>query len=162
MPLAASAGACEESVWPYNSAKVPNSEGQGPPPATAAPDALDHLLQEPVELDPRQPVPIREALEAGRPAAISVPVYNNWYSNPAVNALGLIPMPLPNSVLKGGHAVCLAGYGWDPDFAGGGFFVVRNSWGTRWAPRSPVAPGYGAIPFLYVERYAWEAWTTAS
>jgi len=161
MPLAERDGACLESVWPYNPLKTPGNEGQGPPPPAAQPDALDHLLVDPVELDPRDPAPMRDALDGGRPIGLSVPVYNNWYSNPAANALGLIPMPLPNSVRKGGHAVCLAGYGWDPDFAGGGFFIVRNSWGTGWAPQSPIAPGYGAIPFLYVERYAWESWTTA-
>jgi C1A family cysteine protease len=91
-----------------------------------------------------------------------VPVYNNWYSNPAANALGLIPMPIANSVRKGGHAMCVAGYDWDPDFAGGGYFIVRNSWGVGWASRSPVGPGYGAIPFLYVEKYAWESWTADS
>jgi len=69
-------------------------------------------------------------------------------------------MPLPESVLAGGHEMCATGYAWDPDFAGGGYLRIRNSWGTRWAPASPAAPGYGALPFLYVDRYGTEAWTT--
>lgn len=162
MPHTERDGACLESVWPYNPGKIPGDEGQGPPPPAASTDALGHLLSGAVKLEPRDPGAMRDVLDQRRPIAVSIPVYNNWYSNPAANALGLIPMPLPNSVRKGGHAVSLAGYGWDPEFAGGGFFVVRNSWGTEWAPRSPIAPGYGAIPFLYLERYAWESWTTAN
>jgi hypothetical protein len=37
--------------------------------------------------------------------------------------------------------------------------VLRNSWGTQWASSSPIAKGHGIMPFLYVEHYAWEAWT---
>jgi C1A family cysteine protease len=162
VPLTERDGACLERVWPYRPSPIPGNEGQGPPPAGAQQDALDHLLVDPLQLDPRDPAAMRSVLDEGRPIAFSVPVYNNWYSNPAANALGLLPMPLPNSVRKGGHALCIAGYGWDPDFAGGGFFIVRNSWGTDWAPQSPIAPGYGAIPFLYIKRYGWESWTTAS
>lgn len=160
MPCAEQHGACGESVWPYTPAPVPGDEAQGPPPADAASDAWQHLLHAPLQLGNRDSGAIRASLDAGRPVAISVPVYNNWYSNPAANALGLIPMPLPNSVRRGGHAMCAMGYGWDPDFAGGGYLILRNSWGSGWAPQSPVAPGYGAIPLLYIDRYGWEAWTT--
>jgi C1A family cysteine protease len=58
---------------------------------------------------------------------------------------------------EGGHAVCVVGYGEDDDFAGGGFFIVRNSWGTSWAAKSAFEPGYGTIPFAYVARHGWEA-----
>lgn len=162
MPGTARDGACLESIWPYNPEKVPGDVGQGPPPTAAPADASNHLLRNPTQLDPRDPEAMRQVLDERMPMAISVPVYNNWYSNPAANALGLIPMPIANSVRKGGHAMCIAGYGWDPDFAGGGFFIVRNSWGVEWAPRSPVGPGYGAIPFLYIEKYGWESWTADS
>lgn len=162
MPKTASEGACLESVWPYNPEKVPGNVSQGPAPPGAAADAGKRLLANPTQLDPRDPEAMREVLDRRMPIAISVPVYNNWYSNPAANAIGLIPMPIANSVRKGGHAMCVAGYSWDTDFAGGGYFIVRNSWGVEWAPRSPVGPGYGAIPFLYVEKYGWESWTTDS
>jgi Papain family cysteine protease len=160
MPCVEREGACQEEVWPYNPTKIPGDEAQGPPPANADSDASNHLLERPRELDGRDSAAIRAVLDEGRPVGISVPVYNNWYSNPAANALGLIPMPLPNSVRKGGHAMCAMGYGWDTDFAGGGYLILRNSWGAGWATQSPVAPGYGAIPLLYIDRYGWEAWTT--
>lgn len=40
--------------------------------------------------------------------------------------------------------------GTNDDFAGGGYFIVRNSWGTQWASRSLIAPGYGTIPYDYI------------
>jgi len=160
-PTTGSSGACLEDMWPYNPTPIPGNERQDPPPDGAVADAANRLLNSPNDLGARNVDEIRKSLDEGRPVAISVPVYNNWYSNPAANALGLIPMPLANSVRRGGHAMCAMGYGYDPEFAGGGYFVLRNSWGTSWAPRSPIKPGYGAIPFLYIEKYGWEAWTAA-
>lgn len=160
MPVTERDGACLEAVWPYYPTPIPGNESQGPPPTSATADAESHLLREPRELAPRNSSQIRASLDEGRPAAIALPVFDNWESNPYTDTTGLIPMPLPDSVLAGGHAMCATGYVWDPDFAGGGYFLMRNSWGTRWAPDSPAAPGYGALPFLYVDRYGAEAWTT--
>ncbi len=160
MPVTERDGACLEAVWPYNPTPAPGNESQGPPSAGATTDAERHLLREPREIAPRDSSQIRTSLDQGRPVAIALPVFDNWESNPNTDTTGLIPMPLPDSVLAGGHAMCATGYAWDPDFAGGGYLLIRNSWGTRWAPDSPAAPGYGALPFLYVDRYGAEAWTT--
>ena len=160
MPFTERKGACLEAVWPYNPVPVVGSESQGPPPAGATADAAGHLLREPRELAPRDASQIRASLDQGRPVAIALPVFDNWESNPNTDTTGLIPMPLPDSVLAGGHAMCATGYAWDPDFAGGGYLRIRNSWGTDWAPDSPAGPGYGALPFLYIDRYGAEAWAT--
>ena len=93
------------------------------------------------------------------PDGLSVPVYENWYRNPATHTFGFIPMPLPTSVLEGGHAMCAVGYVLDNDFTGGGGFIVRNSWGASWAARSPIEAGYGILPFEYIDVYGWEAFT---
>lgn len=160
MPVTAQEGACREAVWSYNRSPIAGDEAQGPPPSDAKADAERHLLRGPRDLPRRGSSSMRASLDNGHPVAISVPVFDNWESNPAADTTGLIPMPLPNSVLVGGHAVCATGYGWDPEFAGGGYFIIRNSWGTGWAPKSPVSAGYGALPFLYIDRYGYEAWTT--
>jgi C1A family cysteine protease len=152
-------GVCEEAVWPYNPNPIPGNEAQGPPPAGAQTAAQAHLSSNVTQLDARNPRDIRNAIDAKHPVAISVPVYQNWFNNPAVNLYGTIPMPLPTSVLKGGHALCVAGYGFSSDFTGGGYFILRNSWGPQWAALSSFQPGYGAIPFDYVANYAWEAFT---
>ena len=152
-------GVCLEATWPYVPDPVPGNLGQGPPPkgAREVASGIRTTTREPV--DARSPDDIKKIVEGGSPVALSIPVYENWYSNPVANARGVIPMPLPGSLRRGGHAMCVAGFRHDDDFAGGGCFILRNSWGTEWAPLSPIAPGYGLIPFAYVAHYAWEAST---
>ncbi len=78
-------------------------------------------------------------------------------------AYGEVLDPPPYMVSDGGHAVCVVGfvpYQWEPS---GGYFVIRNSWGTDWGYELPTAgpygpaPGYGTISASYVENYLWEA-----
>ena len=59
--------------------------------------------------------------------------------------------------VRGGHALCLAGYVDDPSYQGGGYFIARNSWSdTDWAPESPEMPGYALIPYAYIAAYGRE------
>jgi Papain family cysteine protease len=159
--LSVSDGNCLEATWPYNPQIVEGNEGQDPPPASAGPEAATRLLSAAVPVTERSPQAIRDALDEGKPVALSVPVYQNWDGNPAVNASGEIPMPLPRSKLVSGHAMCAVGYGSDPAMAGRGAFVLRNSWGADWAPQSRVAPGHALLPYLYLELYGWECFTAA-
>jgi hypothetical protein len=159
MPQAESDGVCLEGIWPYDANQIPGNEAQGPPPPGSAADAAAHRPASVELLDGRSSAEIRKALDAGSPVAISIPVYRNWIANPVANALGRIPMPLPHSPLEGGHAMCCVGYRYDAEAPGGGYLIIRNSWGEGWAPRSQVAPGYGILPYLYVDTYGWEAWT---
>jgi len=76
-----------------------------------------------------------------------------------VRRTGKITLPLPGEVPAGGHSWCIVGYVDDEDVPGGGYFIVRNSWGTNWAVDSPEASGHGLMPYEYVERYAFEAFT---
>ena len=52
-------------------------------------------------------------------------------------------------VASGRHALCLAGYVDDGNVPGGGYFIARNSWGTKWAYESPESQGYALIPYAY-------------
>lgn len=56
----------------------------------------------------------------------------------------------------GGHAVCLLGYQDDEDWAGGGYFVARNSWGEGWG--WPEHPGHGRIPYEYMAQMGLDAY----
>ena len=49
-----------------------------------------------------------------------------------------------NYYSNGGHAVALVGYQMDTRIAGGGYFIIKNSWGPTWGDR-----GYGYLPFAY-------------
>jgi hypothetical protein len=51
------------------------------------------------------------------------------------------------------------GYVDDDTVPGGGFFIVRNSWGAAWAADSPEGAGHALMPFEYVERFAVESFT---
>ena len=159
MPTIVAAGVCAERYWPYEPDFRPADLTHGAPSALARKDALRHVIGQAVHVDERDTAAIQSHLDEGFPVEISVPVYRNWSQNPTTSLTGVIPMPLPQSPLDGGHAMCIVGYGYDTDIAGGWYFVLRNSWGKQWASSSPIAPGHGVMPFLYVEHYAWEAWT---
>ena len=72
---------------------------------------------------------------------------------------GDVRLPLLTDPNRGGHALCIVGYEDDPSVPGGGFFIVRNSWGEDWAQASKVAPGYCRLPYRYLEVYGTVAYT---
>jgi hypothetical protein len=113
-------------------------------------------------LTPTNAALVRNALASRRPVGISIPVFNSWYLSAATQRTGQITMPLPNEAQVGGHAVCLVGFQDVVSAPGGGYFILRNSWGTSWASLSPYGAGYGVIPYAYVTGYNWEAFTLAT
>ena len=86
-----------------------------------------------------------------------IPVYNSWYKSPAVDQTGQITMPLSGEQSVGGHCMCLVGYQDNKAYPGGGYFILRNSWGTSWAFKNPYGAGYGTIPYAYISGYCNEA-----
>ena len=50
--------------------------------------------------------------------------------------------------------MCLVGYEHVDSVPGGGYFIVRNSWGLDWARESAIAPGYCRLPYAYLQQYA--------
>jgi hypothetical protein len=117
---------------------------------------------------------IQACLSNGAAVSITLPVYPTANNSPWTvgNAwkTGVIPDPT-DAVKKAGsdkigHAVCIIGMVPNPSAAEGeanGWFIFRNSWGTRFGyarPQNPVldkvlAPGYGAISFAHVENECW-------
>ena len=89
-------------------------------------------------------------LRADQLVAIAVPVYDSWEENANTRITGNITMPLPGEQTTAGHAFVLVGFEDNTDFAGGGYFIVRNSWGVRWASKSSFGAGYGTIPYKYI------------
>jgi hypothetical protein len=77
----------------------------------------------------------------------------------AVQLSGQITMPLPGENMVGGHAMVLVGYQDDDSVPGGGFFILRNSWGKLWGVNCKYGAGYGTIPYKYISKYCWEAYT---
>lgn len=159
-PLLARDGTCPEINWPYQPLPCPR-EDCGPPPSGAIQAALTY--RHAIRQVPRGSVTdIKAELAAGNCVAFSIPVFRSWYRSDLVRATGTINMPVPNDINEGGHAMCLVGYEDSNGLGlGGGRFVLRNSWGTEWAPQSLHGAGYGSIPYAYIERYCSEAFTLA-
>lgn len=154
-----SRGQCRETVWPYLNALPCNNHGARP--AAARPDGMNYRLS--TLAVPRNSVAAYKThMSKQRPVTVSIPVYNSWYQSAATRQTGRITMRIGNEASIGGHAVCLVGYVDTPSSPGGGYFIVRNSWGTAgFGSASPFGPGYGTIPYQYIANDAWEAFTAA-
>jgi hypothetical protein len=156
-------GQCREAMWPYNPNPPCNQPGPSPAQLQAIrADALNYRLT-------ALPVPARSVadyklqMSKQRPVTLSFPVYNSWYRSAETARTGRITMRIGNEAAVGGHAVCLVGYQDTPTSPGGGYFIVRNSWGTGWASASPYGKGYGTIPYQYItnDAYNGESFTAA-
>ncbi len=155
-------GCCEEKHWPYNPASLPGNVAHIPSPIvkSAAGWNVPMMTAKRVELTPPTDVAVLKAkLKQGYPIAFAIPVFNSWENNPHTYSTGAIPMPLPGEVPTDGHAMVLVGYSDEPQYAGGGYFVFRNSWGTGWAARCPYGPGNGTIPYAFINLYNYSAHT---
>lgn len=169
----AGTGICTEVHWPYDPTVLPGNpghDGGADPSAPALQDARARAIQANYTWcnGPGAAAEIRRHLERG-PVAVSLPVFSdatvphsdNWV-NPLSRLYGWVADPLPTSVVTNGHAVCITGYAPDVQAPGGGYFIVRNSWGTAWGQALPAPgyhgpePGYGQISVWYVDQFAWE------
>jgi C1A family cysteine protease len=162
-PLLATAGSCREITWPYYGKDMPGNDSQGPPPASASAEAMAYRCSDVRRIIPYRDISaIQAQLQRGRIVAIGIPVYNSWYNSGTVRQYGNITVPTPGEVNDGGHAIVLVGYADDPDYAGGGYFIVRNSWDSRWGTKSVFGPGYGTIPYLFISDHNRDAWCIVS
>lgn len=158
-----SGGSCLEGTWPYFANELEDNDTQGPPPPFAAKEAPAYGCVRSRQLPPRDVDPIKNALAKDRLVGIGIPVYDSWFESAVVRKYGNITVPLPGEVAQTiGHAVTLVGYADDLEFAGGGYFIVRNSWGLNWATAGALGPGYGTIPYRYIQNFNWDAWCIES
>jgi hypothetical protein len=153
-------GVCEEATWPYNPRKNTRNPGYGPPPTGAKDEARRYKIAKAIRIpNPRDVAGLKREIRKGFPVAVAIPAYDSWVRNNNIQRTGNIGLPLPGEVARHGHALVLIGFADDPDFAGGGYFVARNSWGTAWGSGSSFGPGYGTLPFRFVEYYNQDART---
>jgi hypothetical protein len=156
-------GVCLEATWPYNPSQT-DDEGHGPPPPGANDDARSYRLDSTRTVEPNLVIHYKHVLAGdhavdGMPVTFGSLVFNSWYMSSETHRTGKITLPLPGETPAGGHAWCIVGYVDNEDVPGGGYFIIRNSWGTTWAADSPESPGHAMMPYEYVERYAFEAFT---
>jgi len=163
MTALAEYGVCKESLWPYNPEQTAD-EGQGPPSQGAEDDARLHSLDSTRTVEPNLVLHYKKALAGGAgtdgmPVTMGSLVFDSWHKSAETNRTGKITLPFPGESPSGGHAWCVVGYVDDSEVPGGGYFILRNSWGEGWAPDSPEAPGHALMPYDYVERFTFEAFT---
>lgn len=150
-------GVCPEPIWPYNTLIIAENEGQGPPPANANDEAAPNRILHFTELNATWVDSLRETLAKGLPIAFSVHVFASC-QRPYTFRGGDLRLPLPQERNLGGHAMCMVGYVDDEEVPGGGYFIVRNSWGEAFGYDGEVAPGYCRLPYDYLRQYGIEAY----
>lgn len=85
---------------------------------------------------------LKNAVFTHGPIVVAMRVYNDFFSY----ASGVYTYT--SGYYVGGHAVTIVGYGDDATFPGGGYFIVKNSWGTDWGEAgSSDAGGYFRIAY---------------
>lgn len=172
-------GLCDEPSWQYDMTLIAGNQTHqqagSAPSAHALSDALSrrrhfaHYEDVSAVNRGKAAILLRE-LQHG-PVAISLPVFQDdttgvenwtWYG---ATEFGHVLDPVQNSFVIDGHAVCVFGYQPSPVASGGGWFIFKNSWGTRaWSNGSATPPaqhpvwraGYGYCSAEYVNKYLWE------
>ncbi len=148
-------GICTEPTWPYH-ADPDNDQPGGPkPPDPAYIEAKRHRITGFRQIPASGSVgvtQIQSQLAQGKPVMIGMPIYEHWTGATQATLLGRLRFPLPGERKAGGHAMCVVGYRSDPSAPGGGYFIVRNSWGTEWGKHNIDGPGYCHMPYLLVSR----------
>jgi len=81
---------------------------------------------------------IKQALQNG-PVVLSLDLYGDFYSY----AGGVYEYALGD--YEGGHSVLAVGYVDTPGQYGGGYFIVKNSWGARWGENGYFRIGYSQV-----------------
>lgn len=94
---------------------------------------------------PRSLAAVRSALDNGTPVIMGSSLNNSWRY---MNSRGVInPLAAATgSWMHASHAYGVVGYVTDARFSGGGYFIIKNSWGSTWGDR-----GYAYMPFNYCQ-----------
>jgi C1A family cysteine protease len=155
MQVLANLGECSEAVWSYNPNPPCNHNFSQPEDARA--EAARYRVQGQM-LNSKDVNGIKTALASGSNVAFCIPVYNSWYRSAETVRTGRITMRISDEPIVNGHCMCLVGYQDDPPSPGGGYFILRNSWGPNtWGSQCPYGLGNGTIPYQYIADDAFEA-----
>jgi hypothetical protein len=151
-------GICEESLMPY----VPRNEAIGKPSAEALKDAetrtsctvisIKHWSSA-IGFDNKDIKEISNRLDKGVPVTATLCWPFGLYDEQIVDSQHFIIDKSIDGKSKDGHGVVLVGYGLDDKVAGGGYFILRNSWGLKFADQ-----GYARITFDYAKKYGIDAY----
>ncbi len=126
-------GFCSEAAWPYDISRFAER-----PPSTCYQQARKERVSQYLRLS-QDVSQLLGCLASGYAFVFGFSVYESFESG-RVRDTGVAPLPAPEEVLVGGHAVVAVGYS-QADRR----FLVRNSWGTGWG-----MDGYFTLPYDYL------------
>lgn len=137
-------GVCPETEWPYDIAKFAVK------PAAACYQQAKKYRAVGYQRVVQSLTQMKGCLASGYPFVFGFTVYESFESDQVARD-GVVPMPAAAEKVLGGHAVLAVGY---DDAAQR--FIVRNSWGRRWA-----IAGYFTMPYAYLadDNLAADFWT---
>jgi C1A family cysteine protease len=154
-------GICAETLMPY----VPRNEALGKPSAEALKDArtrtsckiisIKHWSSD-IGFGDKEIKEISRRLEKKSPVTATFCWPAGLYDEQIVDAQHFIIDKSIDGKSKDGHGVILVGYGLDDKIAGGGFFILRNSWGPKFADK-----GYARITFEFARKYGIDAYAVS-
>ena len=82
------------------------------------------------------------------PIVIALPLFESFWSK-VTSRTGKVFIPLDGESILGYHAMLVVGYDCSSKY-----FLVRNSWSTRWAPENSMGyAGHAYIPYEYMRRF---------
>jgi C1A family cysteine protease len=88
-----------------------------------------------------------------------LPVFPSWAASADFNLRGIMSLPFEEEESTGGHALTIVGFEQQEQFAGGGYFIAKNSWGPAWAPLNVHEAGYALIPYELIAQQCLDAYT---
>ena len=159
-------GVCRHALWPY--AAAPATPVFGKPEAVVFPPGTHedaqkrrilsglYLLGTPNNVDEIRGILAGVNGRRPMPVCVTVDTFDGCdggtFAFPATREVdGRLASEAP---WQGRHGLLLVGYVDEAAYAGGGYFIVRNSYGEEWGE-----DGYGRMPYAYLECFALEAGT---
>lgn len=131
-------GVCEETKWPYVIEKFTTKPDQA---------CYDDAIQD--RIDKYEKLvnfdDILACLAEGFPVILGISIYESFESE-VVAKTGIVPMPLPNESMVGGHAILVVGYK-------NKSFICQNSWGVNWGDK-----GFFYLPYDYIKNLSDDRW----
>jgi hypothetical protein len=131
-------GVCQEKFWPYR----PHQNDR--PKEGAFGNAKKFCIMtyaRILKLDE-----LRMSLATKGPAVLGIEVFKGMLKTKT----GIVPIPKKGERSIGGHAIAACGYDDEKELV-----KFKNSWSSKWG-----AKGYGYLPYVYIERYMMDAWSS--
>ena len=150
-------GVCVEKLMPY---VATNTKIISPHPA-ARTDAASrrHICVEtikhwtrPIGFDKTVLAALRDCLDSGQPVTVTL-CWPFGLPDNQIHDKQFFLLDRKVQADKNGHGVILVGYTRDASVPGGGYFLIRNAWGTTFADA-----GYAKVTFAFAIKYGIDAY----